>query len=117
LRRAEGDLAYGSTPSRNYRRTDDRGLLVSVEALSARCCAVITSKQMDFVQDCLGRALSRWRLWRAEGDLRGWLYTIPCNLFLTQRHRERRRGMHNPLTEVEADLAEVDGPESGVGAP
>ena len=30
----------------------------------------------DLVQDCLERALSRWHLRRAEGDLRGWLYTI-----------------------------------------
>ena len=63
----------------------------------------------DLVQDCLERALSRWHLRRAEGDLRGWLNTILYNLFLTQRHRERRRGTHEPLPEVEADLPEVDG--------
>ena len=62
----------------------------------------------DLVQHCLERALSRWHLRRAEGDLRGWLYTILYNRFLTDQHRERRRGAHNALTEIEAYL-EVDG--------
>jgi RNA polymerase sigma-70 factor (ECF subfamily) len=63
----------------------------------------------DLVQDCVERALSCWHLRRAEGDLRGWLYTILYNRFLTDRHRERRRGMHASLTEVEADREGVDG--------
>src|SRR5260370_36278582 len=41
----------------------------------------------DLVQDCLERALSRWHLRRAEGDLQGWLYTILYNRSLTDRHR------------------------------
>ena len=27
----------------------------------------------DLVQDCLERALSRWRLWRPSGEVRAWL--------------------------------------------
>jgi predicted RNA polymerase sigma factor len=31
----------------------------------------------DLVQNCLERALSRWRGKRAEGDLRAWLFSTP----------------------------------------
>ena len=64
----------------------------------------------DLVQDCLDRALSRWHLRRAEGDVRGWLYTILYNRFLSDQHRRRRRGMHDALLEVaEAELPGVEG--------
>ena len=46
----------------------------------------------DLVQDSLERALSRWRLRRAEGDLRAWLYTILYNRFLSDQLRLKRRG-------------------------
>jgi RNA polymerase sigma-70 factor (ECF subfamily) len=41
----------------------------------------------DLVQDTLERALLSWRLRRAEGELRGWLYTILYNRFLSDRER------------------------------
>src|SRR5712692_5149187 len=41
----------------------------------------------DLVQDCLERALSRWHLRRNKGDVRGWLYTILYNRFLSEQHR------------------------------
>ena len=64
----------------------------------------------DLVQDCLERAVSRWHLRRAEGDVRGWLYTILYNRFLSDKHRQRRRGVHDALLEVvEAELPGVDG--------
>ena len=64
----------------------------------------------DLVQDCLERALSRWHLRRSEGDVRGWLYTILYNRFLSDQHRRRRRGVHNALLEVaEAELPGVEG--------
>src|SRR5271167_4863401 len=64
----------------------------------------------DLVQDCLERALSRWHLRRAEGDVKGWLYTILYNRFLSDQHRRRRRGVHDALLEVaEAELPGVDG--------
>ena len=64
----------------------------------------------DLVQDCLERAVSRWHLRRAEGDLRGWLYTILYNRFLSDKHRQGRRGVHDALLEVaEAELPGVDG--------
>ena len=64
----------------------------------------------DLVQDCLERAVSRWHLRRVEGDVRGWLYTILYNRFLSDKHRQRRRGVHDALLEVaEAELPGVDG--------
>jgi RNA polymerase sigma-70 factor, ECF subfamily len=64
----------------------------------------------DLVQDCLERAVSRWHLRRAEGDLRGWLYTILYNRFLSEKHRQRRRGVPDALMEVaEAELPGVEG--------
>ena len=62
----------------------------------------------DLVQDTLERALARWHLWRAEGNLRGWLYTILYNRFLTDQHRSRRRGPHDELT-ADVELPGIDG--------
>jgi len=64
----------------------------------------------DLVQDCLERALSRWHLRRADGDLRGWLYTILYNRFLIEQQRQKRRGAHDTLTEaIEAELPQIGG--------
>ena len=46
----------------------------------------------DLVQDCLERALSRWYLRRAEGDLRAWLFTILRNLYINAYRARKRRG-------------------------
>ncbi len=72
----------------------------------------------DLVQDCLERALSRWHLRRAEGDLRGWLYTILYNRFLSDQHRRKRRGVHDALTEaIEAELPQIKGRPGRGAAP
>lgn len=64
----------------------------------------------DLVQDCLERAVSRWHLRRAEGDVRGWLYTILYHRFLSEKQRQGRRGVPDTLFEVaEAELPGVDG--------
>jgi RNA polymerase sigma-70 factor, ECF subfamily len=64
----------------------------------------------DLVQDCLERALSRWHLRRSESDVRGWLYTILYNRFLSDQHRRRRRGGYDALLEAaEAELPGVEG--------
>lgn len=64
----------------------------------------------DLVQDSLERALSRWHLRRPEGDLRGWLYTILYNRFLSEQHRQKRRGVHDTLTEaIESELPQIRG--------
>lgn len=51
----------------------------------------------DLVQDCLERALSRWRLWRPSGELRAWLFTIMHNLHANQVRATVRRGTTVPL--------------------
>ncbi|MBV8336108.1 MAG: sigma-70 family RNA polymerase sigma factor [Alphaproteobacteria bacterium] len=66
----------------------------------------------DLVQDCLERVLSRWHQRRSEGDLRGWLFTILYNRFLSDQHRRRRRGVHEALLDVaEAELGIEGGQE------
>jgi RNA polymerase sigma-70 factor (ECF subfamily) len=62
----------------------------------------------DLVQDALERALSRWHLRRAEGSLRGWLYKILYNCFLTEQQQLRRRGPHDVLTDG-SELTGIDG--------
>jgi RNA polymerase sigma-70 factor (ECF subfamily) len=61
------------------------------------------------VQDCLERALSRWHLRRNKDDVRGWLYTILYNRFLSEEHRRRRRGHGAVLAVAESDVPAVEG--------
>jgi RNA polymerase sigma-70 factor (ECF subfamily) len=67
----------------------------------------------DLVQDGLERALSHWNLRRNEGNLRGWLHTILYNRFLSDQHRVRRRGPHDPLSQ-ETELPGIDGGQHSV---
>jgi len=62
----------------------------------------------DLVQDAIERALSRWHLRRNDDNLRGWLYTILYNRFLTEQNRLRRRGWHGELNE-ETELPGIAG--------
>ncbi|HXF65660.1 MAG TPA: sigma-70 family RNA polymerase sigma factor [Burkholderiales bacterium] len=45
----------------------------------------------DLVQDCLERAWSRLHLFRGDGDIRVWLFTIMHNLYVSDIRREQRR--------------------------
>ena len=64
----------------------------------------------DLVQDGLERALAGWKGRRNEDNLRGWLYTILYNRFLSEERRRRRRGTQLHLADAgEAELPEVDG--------
>jgi RNA polymerase sigma-70 factor (ECF subfamily) len=65
----------------------------------------------DLVQDTLERALLSWRLRRGEGELRGWLYTILYNRFLSDRERRKRRSAYHALSEIVDD--EMPGVEGG----
>ena len=84
-----------------------------IPGLRRFACALLRGDRQsadDLVQDCLERALSSWHLRRAEGDLRGWLYTILYNRFLSERHRQGRRGGPDASLEAaEAALPGVDG--------
>ena len=91
----------------------DRAALIEAQIPGLRrfACALMRGDSEgadDLVQDTLERALSRWHLRRTEGSVRGWLYTILYNRFLTDRHRSRRRGLQDVLTE-ETELPGVDG--------
>lgn len=61
----------------------------------------------DLVQDCLERAVSRWRSRRVDGDVRAWLFAILNNCFLDDRRRDKRRGRHVTLDEMTEPRAEA----------
>ncbi|CAB5722152.1 RNA polymerase sigma factor CnrH [Delftia tsuruhatensis] len=63
----------------------------------------------DLVQDTLERACRKWLLWRPDGDLRAWLFTLMHNLYLNQR-RSAARGQWLDLDSVSETLA---APEDG----
>jgi len=91
----------------------DRAALIEAQIPRLRrfACALLRGDQEradDLVQDTLERALSHWRLRRSEGNLRGWLYTILYNRFLSDQHRLKRLRMYDALTE-ETELPAVDG--------
>ena len=77
-----------------------------IPGLRRFACALLRGDRQgadDLVQDCLERAVSRWHLRRAEGDIRGWLYTILYNRFLSEKHRQGRRG----VTDAQLEVAEA----------
>ena len=101
-----GRVSYGEA-------MPDRAALIEAQIPGLRrfACALMRGDSEgadDLVQDTLERALSRWHLRRTDGNVRGWLYTILYNRFLTDRHRSRRRGLQDVLTE-ETELPGVDG--------
>jgi len=56
----------------------------------------------DLVQDCLERAVSRWRQ-RREGNTRSWLFTILHNLAVNQFRQTAARGRHVTIDESNED--------------
>jgi RNA polymerase sigma-70 factor (ECF subfamily) len=91
----------------------DRAALIEAQIPGLRrfACALLRGDREaadDLVQDTLERALSHWGLRRNQENLKGWLYTILYNRFLSNQHRVRRRGPHDALTE-ETELPGVDG--------
>lgn len=63
------------------------------------------SQADDLVQECLERAWSRSQLFRAEGDMRVWLFTILHNLYVSAIRQARRRPAIIPLAEYDERLA------------
>jgi RNA polymerase sigma-70 factor (ECF subfamily) len=91
----------------------DRAALIEAQIPGLRrfACALLRGDREradDLVQDTLERVLSRWHLRRPAGNLRGWVYTILYNRFLSDRLRLKRRGHHDTLTEA-TELSGVDG--------
>lgn len=54
----------------------------------------------DLVQDCLERALSRLTLWRRDGNLRAWLFTILRNVWIDELRRRKVRPEVNGMDEA-----------------
>ena len=64
----------------------------------------------DLVQDCLERALAHWHKRQPDRELRGWLFTILFNRFVTDHRRRQRESWHRSLDELEeADVPGCDG--------
>jgi RNA polymerase sigma-70 factor (ECF subfamily) len=96
----------------------DRAALIEeqIPGLRRFACALLRGDREaadDLVQDALVRALSHWNLRRNQENLRGWLYTILYNQFLSDQHRVRRRGPHDALTQ-ETELPGIDGGQHSV---
>ena len=101
----------------NGKAMPNRAALIEAQIPGLRrfACALLRGDQEaadDLLQDTLERALSHWNLRRNHGNLRGWLYTILYNRFLSNQHRVRRRGPHDALTETE--LPGIDGGQYSV---
>lgn len=68
----------------------------------------------DVVQDCLERAVGRWRQ-RRGAEVRPWLYAILHNLMVDHGRRQARRGAAVPIHLVEdAALAQLAAQEAGL---
>jgi len=96
----------------------DRAALIEAQIPGLRrfACALLRGDREgadDLVQDTLERALSPWNLRRNQGNLKGWLYTILYNRFLSDQHRLRRRHPHDALTQ-ETELPGIDGGQHSV---
>jgi RNA polymerase sigma-70 factor (ECF subfamily) len=94
---------------------DERAALIEAQIPGLRrfACALSRGDRAradDLVQDGLERALARWPRRRPDGNLRGWLYTIVYNRFVSEERARRRRGTQLPFADAgEAELPEVDG--------
>lgn len=55
----------------------------------------------DLVQDCLERALTRWRSRLPGSDVRAWLFAILHNLAVDRIRTAQRRGLHLPFDELD----------------
>jgi RNA polymerase sigma-70 factor (ECF subfamily) len=102
----------------NVEAMPDRAALIEAQIPGLRrfACALLRGDREgadDLVQDTLERALSHWNLRRNQRNLKGWLYTILYNRFLSNQHRVRRRGPHDVLTE-ETELLGIDGGQHSV---
>jgi RNA polymerase sigma factor (sigma-70 family) len=89
---------------------DDKAILLEplIPSLRRYAWALLrnSSDADDLVQDCLERAISRWSLRGADGNMRAWLFTIMHNLFITRLRSRARRGVHVGLTELDDELSE-----------
>ena len=70
--------------------------------------ALVGNRDMadDLVQDCLERALSRLNLWRRDGDLRAWLFTILHNIHVNAARKRNRTPVMVTIDAAKPQLTE-----------
>jgi RNA polymerase sigma-70 factor (ECF subfamily) len=88
-----------------------------IPALRRYAWALLRDRQEadDLVHDCLVQALDRLHTRRTNAELRPWLFAIMHNLFISQRRRQRVRGIPETLDEVqEASLGRAGGQEQSL---
>ncbi|MHA7834102.1 MAG: RNA polymerase sigma factor [Algiphilus sp.] len=66
----------------------------------ARTLAAHPAEADDLVQDCLERAMRKWRLWRGTARLRSWLFRMLHRLYLNRRRDGRHHDAAMPLDTV-----------------
>lgn len=86
--RADGDL--------------DRLVIEQIPHLRRYARALVgrSDRADDLVQDCLERAWSRLGLWRRDGNMRAWLFTIMHNLNANAVRAAKRRPRHDSIDDA-----------------
>ncbi len=94
----------------------------------ARALVADRTRADDLVQDCLERAWSRSHLFRRQGDIRVWLFTILQNLYVSSLRRQSRQPVLTPLMdqvggpsvravqEITVEIADLDRALAGLPA-
>jgi len=82
-----------------------------VPALRRYASALLRNQQDadDLVHDCLVRALDKLHTHRDDADVRGWLFTIMHNIFVSQKRRMKARPDMEALGECEEGSGSVPG--------
>jgi RNA polymerase sigma-70 factor (ECF subfamily) len=80
----------------------DRLVVEQIPHLRRYALALVGDRERadDLVQDCLERAWGRLGLWRRDGNMRAWLFTIMHNLNANAVRRAKRRPRHDPIDDV-----------------
>jgi len=76
--------------------------------------ALVANRELadDLVQDTLERALSRLAQFKADTDLRAWLFTIMHNLFVNQVRKASARSVHVSIDDEDFDGIDIAVPAS-----
>lgn len=85
----------------------DRLVIEQIPHLRRYALALVGERDRadDLVQDCLERAWSRLALWRRDGSMRAWLFTIMHNLNANAVRKAKRRPHHDPIDDTLAQPA------------
>jgi RNA polymerase sigma-70 factor (ECF subfamily) len=102
----------------DHRRVTDIAALVEphIPALRRYAWALLRGRDSadDLVQDCLERAVGRWHLRRRDGNVRAWLFAILHNQFMSDRRRDKRRGLEMPLDSLPREPATMASQEANL---